>query len=414
MSGNTKDKIVVCNNAGKTTSAATAPMANAYANTTVLEKIKNLAFGSLPNKRNLNALRFYQNTFSEGKTRSPKTAEKTLATELKTTLHSLRSDRPQKGPPLGSHLNPHRNAFHFVSIGVSVEILRRKQVGLVLARFPSLRSDLLDLHSLHSDRSSFVFSFESRSKRFSFRLNRSFRRDFTTNTSKTRLNSFAISYSPLPPAFCPNATDTYLKPATDELEYGNRTTDKPSTIATQRTQRPRMHTARSLRSDQACTLLGRYVATKHQPSSSQAQSLRSDLVSVPLGRYIATECPSRSVAAYRPSVHHARSLCRDRALSPLGRYVATGLKLKLGRYVVTALFQNVDTTPVHALSSNLRCYLPKIVANSVHVFRYSKPSIKLCGLKPRKVRSLSKEVAVKPSSRKMAQRDLKHDSRPTI
>ncbi|KAF3605773.1 hypothetical protein DY000_02049820 [Brassica cretica] len=34
---------------------------------------------------------------------------------------------PQKGPPLGSLLNPHRNAFRFVSIGVSVEILRRKQ-----------------------------------------------------------------------------------------------------------------------------------------------------------------------------------------------------------------------------------------------------------------------------------------------
>ena len=40
MSGNTKDKITVCNNAGKTTPAATAPMANAYANATVLEKIE--------------------------------------------------------------------------------------------------------------------------------------------------------------------------------------------------------------------------------------------------------------------------------------------------------------------------------------------------------------------------------------
>ncbi|KAF2538397.1 hypothetical protein F2Q68_00021622 [Brassica cretica] len=43
MSGLTKDKIVVRNNTGKTTPAATAPMANAYANATVLEKIKNLA-----------------------------------------------------------------------------------------------------------------------------------------------------------------------------------------------------------------------------------------------------------------------------------------------------------------------------------------------------------------------------------
>ncbi|KAF3560487.1 hypothetical protein F2Q69_00012889 [Brassica cretica] len=42
MSGNSKDKIAVCNNAGKTTPAATAPVANAYANATVLEKIETL------------------------------------------------------------------------------------------------------------------------------------------------------------------------------------------------------------------------------------------------------------------------------------------------------------------------------------------------------------------------------------
>ncbi|KAL0644814.1 hypothetical protein Bca4012_043104 [Brassica carinata] len=84
----------------------------------------------------------------------------------------------------GFSFESHRNAFRFISIGVSVEILRRKQVGLFLACFHSLRSDLSDLHSLHSDlsglikaseRSSFRFSFESSSKRFSFRLNRSFR-----------------------------------------------------------------------------------------------------------------------------------------------------------------------------------------------------------------------------------------------
>ncbi|KAL0683793.1 hypothetical protein Bca4012_050641 [Brassica carinata] len=38
MSGNTKDKIAVRNNAGKTTPVATAPMANTYANPVVLEK----------------------------------------------------------------------------------------------------------------------------------------------------------------------------------------------------------------------------------------------------------------------------------------------------------------------------------------------------------------------------------------
>ncbi|KAG5400438.1 hypothetical protein IGI04_015045 [Brassica rapa subsp. trilocularis] len=42
MSRNTKDKIAVRNNAGKTTPSATVPMANAYANATVPEKIKNL------------------------------------------------------------------------------------------------------------------------------------------------------------------------------------------------------------------------------------------------------------------------------------------------------------------------------------------------------------------------------------
>ncbi|KAF3519038.1 hypothetical protein DY000_02059933 [Brassica cretica] len=43
MSGNAKDKIAVRNNAGKTTPAATAPMANTYANPLVLKKIENLA-----------------------------------------------------------------------------------------------------------------------------------------------------------------------------------------------------------------------------------------------------------------------------------------------------------------------------------------------------------------------------------
>ncbi|KAF2600236.1 hypothetical protein F2Q68_00009637 [Brassica cretica] len=43
MFGNTKEKIVGRNNAGKKTPAATPPMANAYANATVLEKIENLA-----------------------------------------------------------------------------------------------------------------------------------------------------------------------------------------------------------------------------------------------------------------------------------------------------------------------------------------------------------------------------------
>ena len=58
MSGNTKDKIAVRNSAGKTTPAATAPMANAYANTTVLEKIENLAATFRHRKCNETSSRF--------------------------------------------------------------------------------------------------------------------------------------------------------------------------------------------------------------------------------------------------------------------------------------------------------------------------------------------------------------------
>ena len=112
--------------------------------------------------------------------------------------------------------------------------------------------------------------------------------------------------------------------------------------------------------------------------------------------------------------NQARSFRNYRTCTLSGRYVATKSEPKLGRYVATELFRNVDTTPVHAFSSNLRCYLPKTVASSVHVFRYSKSSIKLCGFKPRKARSLSKEVAVNASSQKTAQRDLKHDLRPIL
>ncbi|KAF3582534.1 hypothetical protein DY000_02031479 [Brassica cretica] len=58
MSGNTKDKIAVRSNAGKTTLAATVPMANAYANATVLEKIENLAGTFCHKKCNETSSRF--------------------------------------------------------------------------------------------------------------------------------------------------------------------------------------------------------------------------------------------------------------------------------------------------------------------------------------------------------------------
>ncbi|KAF3504726.1 hypothetical protein F2Q69_00043309 [Brassica cretica] len=58
MSGNTKDKVAVRQNAGKTTPEATAPMANAYGNATFLEKIENLAATFRHRKCNKKSSRF--------------------------------------------------------------------------------------------------------------------------------------------------------------------------------------------------------------------------------------------------------------------------------------------------------------------------------------------------------------------
>ncbi|KAF3509067.1 hypothetical protein F2Q69_00020396 [Brassica cretica] len=58
MSGNTKEKIAVRNNAGKKTPATTAPMDNAYANATVIEKIENLAATFSHRKCNETSSRF--------------------------------------------------------------------------------------------------------------------------------------------------------------------------------------------------------------------------------------------------------------------------------------------------------------------------------------------------------------------
>ncbi|KAG5400741.1 hypothetical protein IGI04_015348 [Brassica rapa subsp. trilocularis] len=96
--------------------------------------------------------------------------------------------------------------------------------------------------------------------------------------------------------------------------------------------------ARSLRSDRAVCVLGRYVATEQlrRPSSVRARSLRSDRAVCVLGRYVATEQRVR-----------ARSLRSDRAACVLGRYVATEQRAcsteqrsdraacVLGRYVAT-------------------------------------------------------------------------------
>ena len=58
MSGNTKDKIAVRNNADKITPAATALMANTYANAVVLEKIENLVATCRHRKRTKTSSRF--------------------------------------------------------------------------------------------------------------------------------------------------------------------------------------------------------------------------------------------------------------------------------------------------------------------------------------------------------------------
>ena len=58
MFGNTKGKMADPNNVGKKTPGATAPMANAYTNATVLEKIKNLVANFHHRKSNETSLRF--------------------------------------------------------------------------------------------------------------------------------------------------------------------------------------------------------------------------------------------------------------------------------------------------------------------------------------------------------------------
>ncbi|KAF3533883.1 hypothetical protein DY000_02041708 [Brassica cretica] len=80
-------------------------------------------------------------------------------------------------------------------------------------------------------------------------------------------------------------------------------------------------------------------------------------------------CSARSLRSDRVRAK-AQLLHSDQTPIPLGRYVATELKPKFGRYVATELFRNVDTTPVHAFSSTLRCYLPNTVANPSHVPRH--------------------------------------------
>ncbi|KAF3551159.1 hypothetical protein DY000_02010449 [Brassica cretica] len=89
--------------------------------------------------------------------------------------------------------------------------------------------------------------------------------------------------------------------------------------------------------------------------------------------------PARSLRSDQAQAK-ARSLRSDRALVPLGRYVATGLEPKFSRCVAIEPFRtSIRHQSMHSRQT-FECYLPKTVASSVHVFRYSNPSIKLRGL----------------------------------
>ncbi|KAG5384946.1 hypothetical protein IGI04_036416, partial [Brassica rapa subsp. trilocularis] len=205
--------------------------------------------------------------------------------------------------------------------------------------------------------------------------------------------------------------------------------------------------ARSLRNYCAYTPSGCYVATNDQ-ARAKARSLHSDRVFVPLGRYVATELSqARSLRSNRDRAK-ARSLRSDRVLAPLGRYVATELEPKLSRYIATerssrsvatdrarakarSLRSDRTRAKVRSLCSDrtlpnidrhqsmhsrqtIKCYLPKTVASSVYVSAILNHRSNFANYKPRKVRSLSKKFVVNVSSRKTAQRDLKHDSRPIL
>ncbi|KAG5397688.1 hypothetical protein IGI04_019502 [Brassica rapa subsp. trilocularis] len=136
--------------------------------------------------------------------------------------------------------------------------------------------------------------------------------------------------------------------------------------------------------------------------------------SVSLGRYVATVRPARSLRSDR-----ARAEARERALpnidttpvhafssKPLGRYVATELEPKLGRYIATGLEPKFG-----------RCVASELFRTSIrHQSMHSRQNLQMLSPEDRSklIRSLSKELVVNVSSRKTAQRDLKHDSRPIL
>ncbi|KAF2538390.1 hypothetical protein F2Q68_00021223 [Brassica cretica] len=96
---------------------------------------------------------------------------------------------------------------------------------------------------------------------------------------------------------------------------------------------------RSLRSNRAVCVLGRYIATE-PCACSVAKSLRRDRAVCVLSRYVATELGW----SLRPSRVRPRSLRSDRAVCVLGRYVATELGLCVVRLPYLSLsLADLDT-----------------------------------------------------------------------
>ncbi|KAG5382598.1 hypothetical protein IGI04_034068 [Brassica rapa subsp. trilocularis] len=212
--------------------------------------------------------------------------------------------RPQKGPSLGSLLNSHRNAFRFVSIGVSVEILRRKQRPVRPQKGPPLGS-LLNPHRNAFRFVSIGVSVEIlRRKQVGLFLAcfYSLRSDLSDPQLAT-LRPFRLQRAP---HLC-----SLLNPDRNAFRFVSI--------------RVSVEILRQKQIRLTCIQIGR----------GQARVWQSDRIQAKLDRYAATKHAHSSVATRRPSMHTARLLRSDRASILLGRYVATEARAKLGRYVAT-------------------------------------------------------------------------------
>ncbi|KAF3534252.1 hypothetical protein DY000_02041660 [Brassica cretica] len=172
MSRNTKDKILDHNNAGKTTPAATAPMANPYANATILEKIENLIATFRHTKSNETSSRFlslnikgndkfYQTPYYLAHYRA-----KEVSAPFTKRPHQ-RTIKTQVGPS-----EPSNSPVRLVGPNAPSNSPNGRVGSNESSNSPVWRVELLDKPPKGF---SFAFSFEFRSKHFSFYLNQSFR-----------------------------------------------------------------------------------------------------------------------------------------------------------------------------------------------------------------------------------------------